>query len=64
MVNNSLTLLFMRRALVLTKEGAGHPFRKRFPPPAPLPVRESVTDLAFFGASFISGFIIVMGMIV
>lgn len=55
----------MRRTLVLTDEAARHPFRQGLPPLTvePLPQREPITDLAFFSASFISCFIIIMGMI-
>ena len=65
MVNDALTLCVMRRFLVLTNDAAGHPFRRTMPPfkVEPLPQREPITDLAFFGASFISCFIIIMGMI-
>jgi hypothetical protein len=55
----------MRRALVLTNEGARHPFRRQLPPPTfTAPAREPLTDTAFFVMSFISGFIIFFGMIV
>ena len=47
MVNKTLTPLPMRRALVLTSEAARHP----------------LTDLAFFGVSFVSWFVVIMGMI-
>ena len=65
MVNGALTLCAMRRVLVLTNEAARHPFRQSMPPfkVEPLPQREPITDLAFFSASFISCFIIIMGMI-
>lgn len=65
MVNKILTLLDMRRALVLTNEAARHPFRQNLPAfrVEPAPAREPLTDLAFFGLSFVSGFIIFMGMI-
>lgn len=66
MVNKPLTLRLMRRALVLTNEAARHPFRQRLPAfkVGPVPMREPLTDLAFFGLSFVSGFVIIMGMIV
>jgi hypothetical protein len=65
MVNKILTLLDMRRALVLTNEAARHPFRQNLPafrvePPSN---EEPLTDLAFFGVSFVSWFVIIMGMI-
>lgn len=65
MVNSALTLCAMRRALALTNEAAGHPFRQSMPVFSmdPFPAREPLTDLAFFGASFVSWFIIIMGMI-
>ncbi|MFO1241166.1 MAG: hypothetical protein U1E64_12510 [Sphingomonadaceae bacterium] len=55
----------MRRALVLTSEAARHPFRRshvvqRLAPPA---TKEPLTDLAFFGVSFVCWFIVIMGMI-
>jgi len=66
MVNKPLTLRLMRRALVLTNEAARHPFRQRLPAfkVEPLPEREPLTDLAFFALSFVSCFVIIMGMIV
>lgn len=65
MVNKTLTLAGMRRALVLTNEAARHPFRRSLPAfrVEPLPSEEPLTDLAFFGASFVSWFVIIMGMI-
>lgn len=65
MVNKILTLLDMRRALVLTNEAARHPFRQSLPAfrIEPLPSEESLTNLAFFGVSFVSWFVIIMGMI-
>jgi hypothetical protein len=65
MVNKTLTPLPMRRALVLTSEAARHPFRRshvvqRQSPPTP---KEPLTDLAFFGVSFVCWFIVIMGMI-
>lgn len=65
MVNDTLTLRAMRRALALTNEAAGHPFRRSLPAyrENPGPQREPVTDLAFFAASFASWFVIIMGMI-
>ncbi len=54
----------MRRALVLTNEAARHPFRQNRPAfkVEPLPPPGRLTDLAFFGLSFVSWFIIIMGM--
>lgn len=65
MVNKILTLAGMRRALVLTNEAARHPFRQNLPElrAKPLPADDSLTDLAFFGVSFVSWFVIIMGMI-
>lgn len=65
MVNVALLLLAMRRALVLTNEAARHPFRQTLPlqEAKVLAEREPLTDLAFFGLSFVSCFIIIMGMI-
>lgn len=65
MVNKTLTLLDMRRSLVLTNEAARHPFRQVLPAfriehPAS---KEPLTDLAFFGVSFVSWFVVIMGMI-
>ena len=65
MVNKTLTPLPMRRALVLTSEAARHPFRQRHlvhlvvAPES----KEPLTDLAFFGVSFVSWFVVIMGMI-
>lgn len=55
----------MKRVLVLTSEAARHPFRQTLPPMTVEmpPAREPMTDLAFFCASFVSGFIIFAGMI-
>lgn len=65
MVNYSLTLGSMKRALVLTNEAARHPFRQILPPPVfSAPAHEPLTDGAFFMISFVSGFIIFFGMIV
>jgi len=65
MVNKTLTLLVMRRTLVLTNEAARHPFRQSLPAfrIEPLLAREPLTNLAFFGVSFVSWFVIIMGMI-
>lgn len=65
MVNASLTPVPMKRMLVLSNESAGHWFRRKQPPMhvEQLPAKAPMTDLAFFGASFISGFIIFAGMI-
>lgn len=65
MVNGALTLCAMKRVLVLSAEGAQHPFRQSLPPMTVeiAPEREPMTDLAFFCASFVSGFIIFAGMI-
>ena len=65
MVNGALTLRAMRRRLALTNEAAGHPFRRSMPifVVEPLATRKPVTGLVFFGASFVSWFIIIMGMI-
>jgi hypothetical protein len=62
----------MRRALVLTNEAAKHPFRQSLRPerqwaPRQAPQQKGAperTDLAFFGISFLSFFIIIYGMIV
>jgi hypothetical protein len=55
----------MKRVLVLTNEGATHPFRSTMPLQAfaPITVHLPRSDFAFFMASFISGFIIIFGMI-
>ena len=65
MVNKALTRFRMRRALVLTNEAARHPFRQSLPAfrIAPVASQEPLTDLAFFGVSFVSWFVIIMGMI-
>ena len=65
MVNGALTLCAMRRRLALTNEAARHPFRRSMPTFAvePSATRDPVTGLVFFGASFVSWFIIIMGMI-
>jgi hypothetical protein len=65
MVNGALTLCAMRRTLALTNEAARHPFRRSMPVFAAelSETREPVTGLVFFGASFVSWFIIIMGMI-
>lgn len=65
MVNASLTSCVMKRILVLSNESAGHWFRRKQPPVSveQLPTRPPMSDFAFFGASFISGFIIFAGMI-
>jgi hypothetical protein len=60
----------MRRALVLTNEAARHPFRQTLN--RPRATRQTLfasaerrrSDLAFFGLSFVSFFIIIMGLIV
>ena len=59
----------MRRALVLTNEAARHPFRQSLPTRIIAvverqPLREPLTDYAFFAISFVTGFIIFFGMIV
>jgi hypothetical protein len=58
----------MRRALVLTNEAARHPFRQSLPPERQWSPKKKAkperTDLAFFGISFVSFFIIFYGMIV
>ncbi len=55
----------MKRALVLNNEGAKHPFRSTLPllAFAPITARPPRSDLAFFTISFVSGFIIIFGMI-
>lgn len=65
MVNKTLTLRGMRRTLVLTNEAARHPFRQSLPAfrVELLTSKEPLTDLAFFGVSFVSWFVIIMGMI-
>ena len=57
-------LLAMKRAYVLTADSCRHPFRRALPPLIiePLP-KQAMTDLTFFCASFVSGFIIFFGMI-
>lgn len=51
----------MDRRLVLTSEGAGHPFRRRFPPPSPAPAgrtrRDDDRDVRLFLLSFAAFFI-------
>jgi hypothetical protein len=55
----------MNRKLVLADEAARHPFRQSLPRPEPVVAPdESLTDLAFFAISFVSGFIIFFGMII
>jgi hypothetical protein len=58
----------MRRALVLTNEAARHPFRQSLRPERQWSPKADDkperTDLAFFGISFASFFIIIYGMIV
>lgn len=65
MVNKVLTLCAMRRSLVLTNEAARHPFRQSRPAFRAGSSRSEarLTDLAFFGASFVSWFVIIMGLI-
>lgn len=50
----------------ITTVPAGHPIRdgREAPPPLPPAPREPMTDLSFFGASFASGLVIFLGMIV
>ncbi|HEX7657425.1 MAG TPA: hypothetical protein VF404_10555 [Sphingomonas sp.] len=48
----------MQRRLVLTNEGAGHPMRRRLPPPPPLkPVKDQDQDWKLFLLSFTAFFI-------
>ena len=47
----------MTRQLVLTTEGARHPFRRTLPPPAIAPVRDEDADLKLFVLSFVAFFI-------
>jgi hypothetical protein len=55
----------MKRVLVLKNEAARHPFRQSMPPQViEVPMREPLSDRAFFMISFVSGFIIFFGMIV
>jgi hypothetical protein len=60
----------MRRALVLTNEAARHPFRQTLNRPRATrqslysSVKRQRSDLAFFGLSFVSFFIIIMGLII
>ena len=56
----------MKRALVLTNEGARHPFRRMLPPPVVekiRPYREPISDRALFLMAFVAGFLAVYGMI-
>jgi hypothetical protein len=58
----------MRRALVSTNEAARHPFRQYHMPSAdwtPMPDRSAkrTSDFAFFGASYVGFFVLIMGMI-
>lgn len=58
-------VFMMKRALVLTAESCRHPFRRSLPALRieRLP-KEKLSDVAFFCASFVSGFVIFFGMIV
>jgi hypothetical protein len=58
----------MRRSILLTNEGASHPFRQAMPPLDRAPLRRSAfvkrnTDLAFFGTCFTAFFVLIFGMI-
>lgn len=65
MVNKAFTIASMKRALVLTNEAARHRFRASLPLTAfgDFTARPPRSDLAFFGVSFISSFIIIFGLI-
>ncbi len=48
----------MQRRLVLTNEGAGHPFRRTLPPPPAMPSAEAGdNDVRLFVLSFAAFFI-------
>jgi hypothetical protein len=48
----------MKRRLVLTNEAAGHPIRRRLPPPAtPKPVKDQDQDWKLFVLSFAAFFV-------
>jgi hypothetical protein len=47
----------MQRRLVLTNEAAGHPIRRRLPPPRPEPANDQDHDWKLFFLSFSAFFI-------
>jgi hypothetical protein len=48
----------VQRRLVLTNEAAGHPFRRRLPPPpAIVPAKDQDSDWKLFVLSFVAFFI-------
>ncbi|MEH3121458.1 MAG: hypothetical protein PGN16_05640 [Sphingomonas phyllosphaerae] len=54
----------MQRRLVLTNEGAGHPFRRTLPPPAAMPeAKVGDHDVRLFLLSFAAFFITFSTMI-
>lgn len=47
----------MKRQLVLTNEGAGHPLRRMLPPPTITPRKSDDQDLRLFFLSFAAFFV-------